>query len=120
METNMNNELKNKSISDILEASSTDLYEWYLINFKKEIPRSDEIDLLEIGNLLSEVGNYFTYFSSMHSILDSMVKEMKLHKESSDKCKLARNVMTPHSNCFIVHPPLRYPLQRIRLSPLPP
>ena len=87
METNMNNELKNKSISDILEASSTDLYEWYLINFKKEIPRSDEIDLLEIGNLLSEVGNYFTYFSSMHSILDSMVKEMKLHKESSDKCK---------------------------------
>lgn len=87
METNMNNELKNKSISDILEASSMDLYEWYLINFQKEIPRSDEIDLLEIGNLLSEVGNYFTYFSSMHSILDSMVKEMKLHKESSDKCK---------------------------------
>ena len=44
METNMNNELKNKSISDILEASSTDLYEWYLINFKKEITRSDEKD----------------------------------------------------------------------------
>ena len=78
---------KNKTISDIINTPALELHQWYFEYFQKEIPSSDEIDLREIGDLLSEVGNYFVYFSSMHSMLDTMVKEMKLNKQNQEFCK---------------------------------
>lgn len=81
------NNKTNKTLQDILSSSAYELYDWFFYNFRITIPGNDEIDFSTVGDLLSRAANYYTYFSSMHSMLDSMVKESKLNKEDAAKSK---------------------------------
>lgn len=81
------NNKTNKTLQDILASSAYDLYDWFFENFRITVPSSEEIDFSTVGDLLSKSANYYTYFSSMHSMLESMVKEAKLNKEDADKSK---------------------------------
>lgn len=66
------------SIKDILENSVQDLFEWYR-QIYRPVPKASEVVLCnnDIGDRLSEYINYYTYFDSMHTMLEAMVKEMK-------------------------------------------
>ncbi len=86
MVEHVNNKI-NKTLQDILASSAYDLYDWFFENFRITVPSSEEIDFSTVGDLLSRSANYYTYFSSMHSMLESMVKEAKLNKEDADKSK---------------------------------
>lgn len=81
------NNKTNKTLQDILSSSAYELYDWFFYNFRIIVPSNDEIDFSTVGDLLSQAANYYTYFSSMHSMLDSMVKESKLNKEDATKSK---------------------------------
>ena len=86
MVEHVNNKI-NKTLQDILASSAYDLYDWFFENFRITVPSSEEIDFSTVGDLLSRSANYYTYFSSMHSMLESMVKEAILNKEDADKSK---------------------------------
>lgn len=77
------------SIKDILEISVQDLFEWYKRDIYKPVPKANEVALSnnEIGDRLSEYINYYTYFDSMHTMLEAMVKEMKIEKGNEMLCK---------------------------------
>lgn len=77
------------SIKDILEISVQDLFEWYKRDIYKPVPKANEVVLSnnEIGDRLSEYINYYTYFDSMHTMLEAMVKEMKIEKGNEMLCK---------------------------------
>ena len=98
---------KNKSLTDIIATQSLELHKWYFDNFQKEIPDADMVDLKEVCDLLSEAGNFFVYFSSMHSMLDAMVKEYKLNKEEPELCKtimIKRDIIQPfEEQCKFVY-----------------
>lgn len=81
------NNKTDKTLQDILSSSAYELYDWFFYNFRIIVPGNDEIDFSTVGDLLSRAANYYTYFSSMHSMLDSMVKESKLNKEDAAKSK---------------------------------
>lgn len=81
------NNKTDKTLQDILSSSAYELYDWFFYNFRIIVPSNDEIDFSTVGDLLSRAANYYTYFSSMHSMLDSMVKESKLNKEDAAKSK---------------------------------
>lgn len=69
------------SIKDILENSVQDLFEWYR-QIYRPVPKASEVVLCnnDIGDRLSEYINYYTYFDSMHTMLEAMVKEMRIEK----------------------------------------
>lgn len=77
------------SIKDILEISVQDLFEWYKRDIYKPVPKANEVVLSnnEIGDRLSEYINYYTYFDSMHTMLEAMIKEMKIEKGNEMLCK---------------------------------
>lgn len=77
------------SIKDILEISVQDLFEWYKRDIYKPVPKANEVVLSnnEIGDRLSEYINYYTYFDSMHTMLEAMVKEIKIEKGNEMLCK---------------------------------
>lgn len=44
-----------KTVLDILNTPTTDIYEWYTVYYKKEIPYINDIGLQEVGDLITEV-----------------------------------------------------------------
>lgn len=76
-----------KTVLDILNTPTTDIYEWYTVYYKKEIPYINDIGLQEVGDLITEVGNYFVYFSTLHAQLNTMVQEAKARKLGAESYK---------------------------------
>lgn len=76
------------SIKNILENSVQDLFEWYR-QIYRPVPKASEVVLCnnDIGDRLSEYINYYTYFDSMHTMLEAMVKEMRIEKGNETLCK---------------------------------
>ena len=65
-----------------------DLFEWYR-QIYRPVPKASEVVLCnnDIGDRLSEYINYYTYFDSMHTMLEAMVKEMRIEKGNETLCK---------------------------------
>lgn len=81
--------MKINTINDILNTPVQDLILWYKTEIYKPVPKASDITLIgkEIGDQLAEYGNYYNYFDSMFTMLEAMVKEMKLEKKEIDLCK---------------------------------
>ena len=70
-----------KTVLDILNTPTTDIYEWYMTYY------NNNIGLQEVGDLITEVGNYFVYFSTLHAQLNTMVQEAKARKLGAESYK---------------------------------